>query len=65
MARALDCSGHPGTPKDTCTLLDGWVVTELWRRMGISRPDPSAGSVLRVPLGRDGTDALSERIRGY
>ena len=50
---------------DEYTLLDGWVVTELWRRMGISWPDPSTGSVIRVPLGPDGTDALSERIRGY
>ncbi len=50
---------------DTHTLLDGWVVTELWRRMGIRWPHPSAGSVIRVPLGSEGTDALSEGIRGY
>jgi len=48
---------------DTHTLLDGWVVTELWRRMGIRWPEPSAG--VRVPLGDDGTTLLSEGIRGY
>lgn len=48
---------------DTYTLLDGWVVGELWRRMGIRWPDPSAG--IRLPLGDDGTTLLSEGIRGY
>ncbi len=48
---------------DAYHLLDGWVVTELWRRMGITWPDPGAASTLRVPLGREGTDALSEWLR--
>lgn len=48
---------------DTYTLVEGWVVTELWRRMGILWPDPSSG--IRVPLGDDGTTLLSEGIRGY
>jgi hypothetical protein len=48
---------------DTHTLLDGWVVTELWRRMGIRWPDPYDG--IRVPIGDDGTTLLSEGIRGY
>lgn len=48
---------------DSHTLLDGWVVTEMWRRMGIRWPDPSAG--IRLPLGDEGTTLLSEGIRGY
>ena len=48
---------------DTHTLLDGWVVTELWRRMGIAWPDPY--TAIRVPLGSEGTEVLSEGIRGY
>lgn len=49
---------------DEYDLLDGWVVTELWRRMGIAWPDPSAASTARVPLGNDGTDALAVWLRG-
>ena len=48
---------------DTYTLLEGWVVTELWSRMGIEWPDPARGT--RVPLGDEGTTVLSEGIRGY
>ena len=49
--------------EDEYDLLTGWVVTELWRRMGISWPDPAAASTIRVPLGEAGTDALSVWLR--
>lgn len=48
---------------DTHTLLDGWIVVELWRRMGITWSD--APPAVRVPLGREGTDVLDAGIRGY
>ena len=47
---------------DTYNLLTGWVVTELWQRMGIEWPDPT-DSAIRVPLGQDGTTALTEWLR--
>jgi hypothetical protein len=43
-------------------LLDGWVVTELWSRMGIHWPRPT-DTLIHVPLGPEGTDALSEWAR--
>jgi hypothetical protein len=49
-------------PTDAYHLLDGWVVTDLWRRMGILWPDPGPGTT-RVPLGDAGTDALSRWLR--
>ncbi|QSR28921.1 hypothetical protein CFI00_00065 [Nocardioides sp. S5] len=49
---------------DEYDLLDGWVVVELWRRMGIAWPDPSGSATTRIPLGRDAMDALSSWLRG-
>jgi hypothetical protein len=49
-------------PSDTYHLLEGWVVTDLWRRMGIEWPDPGPGTT-RVPLGEAGTEALSQSLR--
>ena len=43
-------------------LLDGWVVTELWRRMGIHWPGPT-DTLVRVPLGEEGAEALSDWAR--
>lgn len=48
---------------DSWNLLNGWVVTELWRRMGIHWPDESSEPMIRVSVGRDGTTALSESMR--
>ena len=50
---------------DEYDLLNGWVVTELWRRMGIAWPDASAASTIRIPLGEGATDALAVWLRGY
>ena len=47
---------------DTYHLLDGWVVTDLWRRMGIAWIEPGAATT-RVPLGDAGTTSLSEWLR--
>lgn len=47
---------------DAFHLLDGWVVTDLWRRMGIVWSEPGAGTT-RVPLGEAGTTALSNLLR--
>lgn len=46
---------------DTYHLLDGWVVTELWERLGITWGGDSPAA--RVAAGHDGIDALSEHIR--
>lgn len=47
---------------DSHHLLDGWVVTDLWRRMGIAWADPGA-TTTRVPLGEAGTTALGDWLR--
>jgi len=47
---------------DAHDLVDGWVVTELWRRMGIHWPG-ATDTLVRVPLGSDGTEALSAWAR--
>jgi len=51
--------------EDEYDLLNGWVVTELWGRMGITWPAAAATSTIRVPLGSDGTDALSAWLRSF
>lgn len=45
---------------DTFHLLDGWVVTDLWRRMGISWGGDHP--VARVAIGADGNEALCEHL---
>lgn len=46
---------------DTFDLLDGWVITDLWRRLGIAwgADHPAA----RLPVGDRGTTALTEHLR--
>lgn len=47
---------------DTHHLLEGWVVAELWRRMGIHWPGKT-DDLIRIPLGTEGTAALFEWAR--
>lgn len=47
---------------DTHALVDGWVVTELWRRMGIHWPG-ATDTLVRLPLGQEGTEVLSAWAR--
>lgn len=49
-------------PDDQHHLVDGWVVTELWRRMGIHWPG-GKDVLVRVPVGPEGTEVLSEWAR--
>ena len=50
-------------PDDHHHLLDGWVVTELWSRMGIAWADPSGAGTALIPLDRAQLDALTEWLR--
>ena len=42
-------------------LLDGWVITDLWRRCGITWGGDAPAA--RILLDHDGLDALSEHVR--
>lgn len=46
---------------DTFDLLNGWVTTDLWRRLGIAWDVNDL--VARLPVGHDGNEALSEHVR--
>jgi hypothetical protein len=46
---------------DTCDLLDGWVITDLWRRVGITWGLDAPGVRLRV--GHDENLGLNEHLR--